>query len=225
MDFGIDDINRPVIMVGHKAIINPRDFDYVDFPTTSTAPPNYGTTAYYRYWDLYRESSANVGFSYYKQNDKRLYIRGVSTGNFLTGDLVLKTNRNVKHTMIAISAYLDLDSDADSVSCSYAFSLVKPDNTNLLTLSSKSNGEYSGHRLVTLALFIWWEGDVCNVLRFEGDYKYEGAYGDAYINGNTTLTQTITDADVRLKFRSTIYEGDTGNTGYFTAYLNNALIG
>lgn len=225
MDFGIDDINRPVIMAGHKAIILPRDLDFKDFPTSSTAPPAYGTITHYQNWDIYRAVSSTGGFTYYKQNDKRVYLYGTSAGTNVTRDIVFKTNRNVKHAILSLSGFFDLDCDADQISGGYDISIVKPDDTTLLTLSSKSVGRYSGNRWVTIGLYVWWDGDTCNAARFEADYKYEGAYGDLYISGNTVLSQAITDTDVRLKIRSSLYEGDTENTGYITAYLSATSLG
>jgi len=218
MGIGIDDANRLVIMEGHKVILIPRVLDFRDFPTTQTAPPSATAPMHYNFWDIYRTTSHSL-LKYSKFNDNRLYLYGVASYDLTNADIVLKTNRNIKNSMLAGSmSYQNQSGSAANVYSDFYISLVRPDDTEILPISAiRVKTEWA-----MCSFLIHWSGNSCNVELFKGECRNGDITFDA---GNVVLSQNITDADVRLRIRAKMYRNNDTLGGTTNGYINSVLIG
>lgn len=223
MEIGIDDINRAIITTGHKAIISPRDFDFVDFPTTATEGPAVGTIQHYKHWDVYKTYaySGTYAYKYKKTNDKQLYIEKSSIRTNSTDDIFFRTNRNIKGALLGISMFVDCETHQD-VWDTIDLNIVKPDGTILLNLSHLYVTETQDYMTAQSSVFLWWEGDVLYAERLETIYMTQ----TTYTKNNLVFTpQTITDPDVRLILYSKASGSTYADSGFIKITFNSVSLG
>jgi len=215
MEIGIDDANRLVLTTGHKSIIQPRELDFSDFPTTLTTITESQT---YKHWS-YIVGASNGIYKIQRYNDFGGYftLHGASQRN----DVILRVRnrRNIKGARLSVGlryqVYLSYDND-------YAHGmfktlLVTPDGSVLATLFSRNTDDKNyGYGFNYLDIF--WVGDTCKVAII---YSRQDETWNNYQEYNT---YTITNSDVRLEFY--LYAGSNSNgTIDISGWVESVLLG
>jgi len=174
MNIGIDDMNRTIKNIGYKMIIDPRYFDFKDFPTSATPVTSAGVT--YNHWLI---KGTENGFNYKSlDNGMKFNLSGIPTVNGTSYNAVLMTTKNVKKMFLNfISRIYMYTKYTSTYSGSAKLELVTPDGSVLQTI-------FSGTATIntSLSFAMRWKGNICDI-----------------VYTTSSSTYTITNPDVRLR--------------------------